>query len=172
MAKTEYFPVIDELGNVIGKTTRAEAHNGSRILHPVVHNHIFDPQGKILLQKRSMNKDIQPGKWDTAVGGHVDYGEEIEEAMLRETREELGITGFLFKKIATYIYDSDREREQVNVFVTHNFNGTLTIDPIEVDEARFWSISEVDEAIGKGIFTPNFEEEFMKLRNKLLQQCD
>ena len=41
-----------------------------------------------------MNKDIQPGKWDTAVGGHVDYGESVEDALFRETREELGITDF------------------------------------------------------------------------------
>lgn len=84
MSKEEWFPLIDEQGRVIGKATRQECHNGSKLLHPVVHLHILNRHGDLYLQKRSMSKDIQPGKWDTAVGGHVDYGEHIEEALARE----------------------------------------------------------------------------------------
>ena len=92
MNKEEWFPLIDEQGNTIGKAPRRECHNGSKLLHPVVHLHIINNDGELYLQKRSTNKDIQPGKWDTAVGGHIDYGETIEEALAREVREELGIT--------------------------------------------------------------------------------
>ena len=74
------FPIVDEQGNIISAATRGECHNGSKLLHPVVHLHVFNSQGEIYLQKRPDWKDIQPGKWDTAVGGHVDYGEEIEDA--------------------------------------------------------------------------------------------
>ncbi|MBO7626585.1 MAG: NUDIX domain-containing protein, partial [Paludibacteraceae bacterium] len=94
MAQDELFPIIDEDGNVIGKATRRECHSGSMLLHPVVHLHVFNSKGELYLQKRSLSKDIQPGKWDTAVGGHVDYGEEIETALRREAREELGITEY------------------------------------------------------------------------------
>ena len=80
---TELFPIIDEQGHTIGKSTRKECHNGSKLLHPVIHLQIFNKRGNLYLQKRAMNKDIQPGKWDTAVGGHVDYGESIEDALLR-----------------------------------------------------------------------------------------
>ena len=66
--KTEFFPLVNEAGETIGRASRAECHNGSKLLHPVVHLHIFNHQGDLLLQKRSMKKDIQPGKWDTAVG--------------------------------------------------------------------------------------------------------
>ena len=91
--KEEWFPLVDEKGETIGKATRKECHNGSKMLHPVVHLHIFNKAGDLYLQKRSINKDIQPGKWDTAVGGHIDYGETVEDALHREVREELGITG-------------------------------------------------------------------------------
>ena len=67
---TELFPIIDEQGHTIGKATRKECHNGSKLLHPVIHLQIFNKYGNLYLQKRAMNKDIQPGKWDTAVGGH------------------------------------------------------------------------------------------------------
>jgi hypothetical protein len=89
-AHPELFPVITEEGVVTARTTRAVCHSGAMWLHPVVHLHIFNSRGELYLQRRSMKKDIQPGKWDTAVGGHVDYGEQIETALRREAREELG----------------------------------------------------------------------------------
>ncbi|MDE6810957.1 MAG: NUDIX domain-containing protein, partial [Muribaculaceae bacterium] len=87
----EIFPIVDEMGNVIGAASRAECHGGSKLLHPVVHLHLFDKNGNIYLQKRPEWKDIQPGKWDTAVGGHVDLGENILQAIEREVREEIGL---------------------------------------------------------------------------------
>ena len=99
----EMLPLVDEQGNVVGQATRGVCHNGvERPLHPVVHLHVFDPQGRLYLQKRPEWKDIQPGKWDTAVGGHVDYGETIAEALRREVREELGITDFVPGAVAVY----------------------------------------------------------------------
>ena len=90
LSDKEIFPIVDPDGRVVGKATRRLCHSGSRLLHPVVHLHVFDPQGRIYLQQRSRHKFIQPGKWDTAVGGHVDYGETVEQALRREAGEELG----------------------------------------------------------------------------------
>lgn len=87
--ESELFPVVDGEGRVIGKATRGECHGGSMLLHPVVHLHLFNSKGELYLQKRPEWKDIQPGRWDTGVGGHVDFGEEVSDALLREAREEL-----------------------------------------------------------------------------------
>lgn len=168
MSNEEWFPLIDETGTVIGKATRRECHNGSRLLHPVVHLHILNPNGDLYLQKRSKNKDIQPGKWDTAVGGHVDYGETTEEALTREVREELGVTQFIAHEALSYIFDSDREREMVHAFYTI-YNGEITIDPIEIEAGRYWSFSEIHQHIGQGVFTPNFEQEFLRIEPLLMQ---
>ena len=80
----ELLPLVDEEGRVIGSATRGQCHDGSKLLHPVVHLHVFDSAGRLYLQQRPLWKDIQPGKWDTAVGGHVDFGEEIGRASCRE----------------------------------------------------------------------------------------
>ena len=158
----EIFPIVNSQGEVIGSATRTECHAGTVILHPVVHLHIFNSQGDLYLQKRVMTKKIQPGKWDTAVGGHIDYGESVEEALLRETREELGVENFTPEFLMSYEFRSAVEAELVYSYKCV-YNGEFNPDSTEVSEGRFWSWTEIKENIGKGVFTPNFESEIVKL---------
>jgi isopentenyldiphosphate isomerase len=159
MKTEEIFPLVDEAGNVIGTATRKECHSGTFWLHPVVHLHVFNSKGELYLQKRAMTKDVQPGKWDTAVGGHVDAGESILEALSREVREELGIVGAEMKPLFVYPYRSKTEYELVNAYYTI-YDGPITPDPTEVDEGKFWTLDEIKAAAGKEVLTPNFEMEF------------
>ena len=163
----EYFPIVEPSGLVIGRSTREYCHGGAKPLHPVIHIHIIDRFSRIYLQKRSMKKDIQPGKWDTAVGGHVSYGESVVEAVYREAFEELRLMEFNPIYIETYQFESSVVKEMVSVFAAV---GTydLTPDMDEVDEGRWWPIEEIDANIGKGVFTPNFESEFQMIRRQLL----
>jgi len=157
----EEFPLVDELGNIIGSATREECHNGSKLLHPVVHLHVFNSAGKLYLQKRPAWKDIQPDKWDTAVGGHVDLGEHVEVALRREVREEIGITDFIPEFICSYVFESKIEKELVFVYKTI-YDKEITPDKEELSDGRFWEIKEIKENLGKNIFTPNFEGEIEK----------
>lgn len=157
----EMFPVVDEDGNIIGAASRGECHNGSMKLHPVVHLHVFNSRGELYLQKRPEWKDIQPGKWDTSVGGHVDLGESVEIALRREVREELGITDFTPENLSHYVFQSARERELVFSFRTV-YDGPVTPSE-ELDGGRFWPLEEIRANLGKDVFTPNFESEFRRL---------
>lgn len=154
----EQFPLVDEDGHIIGAATRRECHGGSRLLHPVVHLHVFNSRGDVFLQRRPLWKDIQPGKWDTAVGGHVELGENVEQAL---RREELGLEDFRPEPLTPYVFESERERELV---FPHRctYDGTVT-PSAETDGGRFWSMDEVRSQWGRGVFTPNFESEFQKL---------
>ena len=159
----ELFPIVDEAGQVIGSATRGECHSDSKLLHPVVHLHVFDSQNRLYLQQRPMWKDIQPGKWDTAVGGHVDLGEEIAGALNREAREELGIEEFTPEFLLRYVFESERERELIHVFRT-TYDGDIC-PTAELDGGRFWTLDEIREAIGKEVLTPNFESEIKRILN-------
>ena len=162
----EFFPVVEPNGLVVARAAREYCHSGAKPLHPVVHLHIIDRFSRIYLQKRPLSKKIQPGKWDTAVGGHIDLGESVEQALLRETREELGITLHETpQKIAHYVFESERERELV--FVHKIIHDGLITPSEELDGGSFWPISSIKENIGKNLFTPNFESEFLKFESEL-----
>lgn len=166
MSTTEWFPLVNESGDTIGKATRQECHSGKKQLHPVVHLHIFNKAGELYLQKRSQTKDIQPGKWDTAVGGHVDFEEDISTALARETREELGISDFTPHFITRYVFESEVEKELVHSYYTI-YDGKITPDQSELEEGCFWSIEKIKGNIGKNIFTPNFEREFTRILTQI-----
>lgn len=162
----EYFPVIMPNGIVIGRASREYCHSGAKPLHPVVHLHVLDRFGRLYLQKRSMKKDIQPGKWDTAVGGHADYGESILEALYREASEELGFREYNPIWLCSYEFESEIEKEMVNVFAAVG-SFRLSPDRDEVDEIRGWTRNEITDNLGKSLFTPNFEEEYRRISDRL-----
>jgi isopentenyl-diphosphate delta-isomerase type 1 len=165
----EVFDIINDDGSVIGQATRKECHNGSFLLHTVVHALVFNSKGDLLLQKRSMMKDIQPGKWDTSVGGHINPGETSIEAVIREADEELGIKNAEFEKFNQYIITTDIERELVYSFKCiypkpFNFNKD------EIDEIKFFSTEEIDSLLEQDFFTPNFEEEWKLYKKSFIHQ--
>jgi isopentenyl-diphosphate delta-isomerase type 1 len=158
----EYLAEVDESGKIIGKISRTTAHDGSKRLHPVIHVHVFNSKGDLLLQKRSTTRKIQPGKWDTAVGGHIKFGENIEDAIKRETYEEISIPDVKVDFLTRYVWESEIEKELVFVFIT--FFDDINFSPNdEVEEVKFWKITEINKNLGKRIFTPNFENEFQKI---------
>ncbi len=161
----EIFPIVDETGAVVGSATRGECHDGSKLLHPVAHLHLFDSAGRLYLQQRPLWKDIQPGKWDTAVGGHIDFGEAVDEALVREVREELGVTDFAPRFLLKYLFESEREKELVYVY-SCVYDGEVCPSD-ELDGGRFWAVQEIEAAMGQGVLTPNFEQEFLKIKSYL-----
>jgi isopentenyldiphosphate isomerase len=164
----EWFDIVDAEGRVRGKAPRRLCHARPGLMHAVVHMHVIDAAGRIFLQKRSAAKAIQPGKWDTAVGGHVSSGESIEAALRREAGEELGIEGFAARPLARYVWESEVESELVFMFVMRG-SPAVRLNPREMDDGAFWEIRKIRAALGKNVLTPNFEYEFAILLREFYQ---
>ena len=167
--KEEWLPIVNEKGEIKGQAPRSVCHSGSKLLHPVVHLHILNARHEIFLQKRSMTKKLLPGKWDTAVGGHVSMHESIEDALKRETFEELGITRFKVEMLGHYVWESPIEKELVFSFVCQEYDH-IHIDNDEVDDGRFWSASDLRQGIASGDLTPNFVHEYHLLVEPYLKK--
>lgn len=163
----EMLPVVEPSGLVIGQATRAACHSGTHLLHPVVHLHLIDRTGRIYLQKRSASKLLWPGRWDTAVGGHVSFGEQVPDALAREAAEEIGLVDFTPSWLETYTWETERDSELVIVFALVG-HPDLRPDNPEVTEGRWWTEEEIRKGIeGHRLFTPNFESEFERIRDVL-----
>lgn len=163
----EMLPIVLPDLTVTAQASRSYCHSGARPLHPVVHLEIINRFGEIYLQKRSASKDLLPNRWDTAVGGHISYGEYIEEALFREAAEELGLTSFNPIFVDAYIFEADAEKELVNLFA---IVGAFKPHPDgeEVSDGRWWSRDEIEKNLGKDVFTPMFEREYALYRDKLI----
>jgi isopentenyldiphosphate isomerase len=162
---SEWLPLVDSSGTIIGRARRREVHGNPELLHPVVHCLVCNARGDLLLQLRSAHKDVQPGRWDTSVGGHVGVDESIESAVVREIEEEIGLRvniadlRFLYR----YVMKSAIETELVHTFALVH-EGPFRAEPGEIDDLRFWPAHEIESALGSGKFTPNFEDEFARYR--------
>lgn len=154
----EILEVVNETGETIRTLPRSEIHGNPSLIHKVVHVLVFNEAGKLLLQKRSMNKDVAAGKWDTSVGGHVNAGEPLDEAVKRETAEELGITTCAPNFLYSYIHSNEYETELVYTFSCIH-DGAINFQQDEIDEVRPWSLNEIRENIGNGVLSDNFEHE-------------
>ena len=159
----EMLPITDEKGVVIGKALRSVCHKDNTLIHPVVHVHILNKEGKIFLQKRSMKKLIQPGKWDTSVGGHITFGEEIETALKREAWEEAGVENGDFQFITSYLWECPLEREFIRVYKCRYENPKI-IAVGEIDEGRFFSFEEISKTSAKAFSHRILKQSLKKLK--------
>ena len=157
----EILEIVDREGNTIATALRSHIHGNPSLIHKVVHVLVFNDKGELLLQKRSMNKDVAPGRWDTSVGGHISINEDLIEAAKREMEEELGIISENIKHLYSYIHSNPYESELV---YTHScvHNGPFSFNREEIDEVKFWSIKDITRAMGQGILSDNFESEINK----------
>ena len=161
----EMLDIYDAAGNCIGQAPRKECHGNPALLHHTSHVVVFHPEEPaLLLQLRRKDKDIQPGKWDTAVGGHLDSGEDYLAGAVRELREELGLE--LPPEALQVLFDSpirnEIESEDTRVFgVTHG--GPFAFQKSEIDDVRFWRFSELRDPANFPLFTPNLVKELERL---------
>lgn len=142
----ELLDVVDENDNIIGVKTRGEIH-AEGLMHRAVHILVFNNAGELFLQKRSLSKDEQPGKWDSSAAGHLDSGEDYHDCARREIAEELGIRveqslEQLFKLPASLLTGN----EHCMVY-RYSFDGPLVLHPEEIDDGQWISPVVMDQRV-------------------------
>jgi isopentenyl-diphosphate delta-isomerase type 1 len=162
----EMLEIVNSEGSAIGLKPRSEIHGNPALLHKVIHILVFNDQGALLLQKRSMSKDVAPGKWDTSVGGHFAPGEDSLAAARREMEEELGVIADNYKSLYSYLYTNNYESEMVfTLRCVHN--GPFSFNKEEIDDIAFWDMDKISKAIGSGLLSDNFEVEISEYLSKI-----
>ncbi|MEO6052458.1 MAG: 16S rRNA (adenine(1518)-N(6)/adenine(1519)-N(6))-dimethyltransferase RsmA [Chthoniobacterales bacterium] len=154
----ELFDVVDESDNVIGPQPRGTVHVNN-LRHRAVHILIFNSLGELFLQKRTLWKDKNPGKWDSSTAGHVDAGENYLEAAVREIREELGveIPPETLKPVHKLSSAENTGFEFIQIYRT-TYEGPFTFASAEVETGAFFTLPQIRQWLQSAPedFTPVF----------------
>lgn len=149
----EYLDILDENGNKTGeKDTRENIHKIG-LLHSEVAAFIYTDTGKVLLQKRKSNKATYSGVW-SITGGHVLAGENNEDAIIREIKEELNLD--IEKMTFVTTYKSKKVKDNVinnkffsiyNVEISEEQFYKINIQKEELEDVKLFSINEIENII-------------------------
>lgn len=152
----EVFDVVDAQDRVVGAERREVVHVNN-LLHRAVHILVRNPDGEFFLQKRSMWKDRNPGRWDSAAAGHVDSGETYEQAARREFREELGVECPPLRSIGRLTPSPTTGWEFIEVYLAEGA-GPFAPAPLEVETGAFFRPEKIAAwaAEAPGDFSPVF----------------
>ena len=153
----ERFAVVDREDRVIGDAARGEVH-ANNLLHRAVHILLFNHAGELFLQKRSPLKDRHPGVWDSSAAGHVDAGEDYDEAADRELQEELGVAAPL-ERVAK-LPASERTGMEFIWLYRGRHDGPFRLARNEIELGRFFPPRVVTAWLKArpGDFAPGFAE--------------
>ena len=141
----EWFDVVNERDEVVGRATRREVH-ARGLLHRAVHVLVFDRAGRVFLQKRSMKKDMSPGLWDSSCSGHLDAGEDYDAAASRELGEEIGVHGA--KPARWFRLEACAETSQEFCWIYWlRHDGPFVLHPDEIDAGEWVTTAELTQRI-------------------------
>lgn len=170
----ELVDVVNEQNEIIGKSSRGEAHRKG-LIHRALSVLILNSKGHILLQKRSKNKSVHPLSWDLSTSEHVLAGESYENAGVRSVKEELGVE--IDVKIVTKTTLQKRKHKNGKETIYDNeivlmliamHEGPFVVDESEVSHVQFFSVEEVENMIKNGEdFTIWFLDEWENVKKFL-----
>lgn len=142
----------------------------------ITHVAIFNEQGEMLIQKRSMSKNKFPNLWDISAGGHSLRGEYSYETMERELYEELGYSHDFSNDRPCMTVNYDKGFDDIYILKDYNLDiDDLKLEPSEVQSVTWASLSEIKQLIEEGKFIdycPGYIESifFMKDNNSLVKK--
>ncbi len=153
----EVFDVVDAEDRVVGQATRAEVHR-DKLWHRAVHAWVFNQNGDVFLQKRSLAKDMAPGCWDSSCSGHLDAGEDYDTAIVRELGEEIGVMLAAPPERVMYACAcAETGWEFVWVYRLRH-EGPFELHPAEIETGAWLTPAEVSAAIAASpnLYAPAF----------------
>lgn len=161
----EIIPIVDFRDHIIDSVDKQNFDKTTGQIYRTVSLFLFDLKGNVLIQRRAYNKQTFAGKWDLAsVAGHVMFGEDYLESIVRETQEELGINipSHFFRtadKIFTETHDGKRRFTQI-FWAKFDFSiDDLKISQREIAEVKLISFADLRE------YLPQHRDEFSHYNN-------
>jgi len=167
LKKEMWLPVLDDNGKVVGCMARSVSRSVSKkYYHPIVRIAVIY-KGMLYLMKRSKKDFVSPEMLDYPFQRDVIYRHSIEataKEVIGNLAEEKDMNP---RFMIRYTYENDKVKHQVSLFVLclrteEQFNKCRHFG------GKLWTGKQIDENMGKGVFSGYFEEEYPYLKNTVL----
>jgi isopentenyldiphosphate isomerase len=140
----EVFDVVNSQDEIIDQKPRSEVHRLG-LMHRAAHILVFNSRGQVFLQKRSLNKDRQPGLWDSSASGHLNSGEDYDACAVREVREEIGLD-LPHTPQRLFRISASAETDQEHIWVYQcQAEGPFELDPVEIERGDWFTPEQVTQ---------------------------
>lgn len=165
LAEEEYWPVVNTTGAVVGKIARSVSLTPSKQkhLHPVVRVHFISGGCGYLFKKKGDDY------WDCPISDHMLFGESMDETIARVAQERFGWNDLDLKPrfLLKHIVEECAEKQYILLYYTSDIHEVSLINPDE-GEIKCWPIGQIENNLGKNIFTDTFETEYEYFENTVL----
>lgn len=163
LLKEEWWPIVNENGNVIGSVQREESLSGNeKYMHPIIRVFLIN-DSKIFLQKRPSSDVLCPEKWDIALSNHIRLNESVEECVERTSYENYGVRDIKPLLLSKHINHSTLENQYVYLFLVCKLK-IVEVNPNFTERVKWWTIQQIEENLNSGIFCNNFVNEYHILK--------
>ena len=145
----ELLDVVNERDEIIDRATRRDVHDRG-LRHRAIHVLLFNPDGELFVQKRSVTKDTFPLCYDSSAAGHLDSGETYDACAVRELREELGLNIPLPRLTRCFKITACPETGLEFVWVYSlrgDYHPQINLD--EIESGRFWPVAEIERVVAE-----------------------
>ncbi|WP_263078900.1 NUDIX hydrolase YfcD [Endozoicomonas sp. Mp262] len=159
----EYVLLVDDHNQVVGTAPRGKMRQ-EKLCHRAVYIFVFNGKGQLLVQERTLNKDIFPGYFDITAGGVVAQGESYNQAACRELEEELGIRKVELIPHFHFYFHSDDCRVWGRVY-SCCYDGSVVLQKDEVANV----VLESPEDILENRFNRNYTPDSLVALERMIQ---
>ena len=152
-AADEVVVIVDEHNHIVGAAPRREMR-AKRLRHRSTYILVFNCEGELYVQKRTLTKDVFPGYYDVAAGGVVLAGETYEQGAARELEEEMGIRGVPLRRLFDFYFEDEHTRLWGCAF-SCAYNGAVVLQEEEVESGAFVPVSDILRRAKTEPYTPD-----------------
>ena len=164
--QTEYFPIVNSKGGVIGKTLASEVLEGmhKEDLYPVIRIAVLH-EGMLFLCERSQNFLLDKGKMDIPCESYLKFGETLEEGCKRLLEKYFpDATGLTPTFSITYRFQNEITSRLIYLFLLDVEDDSLLTNQRFVG-GKLWQLQQIEQNIGQDFFSECFENEFDYLKD-------
>lgn len=168
LRKEMWLPVLNDKGNVIGSI----AYSVSRMLpkkyyHPIVRVALVY-EGMLYLAMRNTYSCVSPSLLDYPFYRYVLFRQTIEAAV-HQAIEKIKVQLKTIKPclLIRYTFENEKVKHQVSLFVIR-INDEKLLDAVKEKNGKLWSVRQIEENLGHGVFSEYFEKEFSYMKNTIL----